>query len=190
VQQAQRAGRCTLDNVNTPSAPELTESETADVDGFYHEILRILPLVGLRVFEPPIAVATPETPAPTSPPPRGADTSELDTVVVPAQKTGFDTVFLGQNCWHAIRISGGMLPKIKWIAAYQTHPISGITHYAAVQSIEPYGDGSKYRLIFNGPATELDHPVQFSGAPSGSMQGPRYTNLQRLLRARKMADLM
>ena len=36
----------------------------------------------------------------------------LDTVVVPAQQEGFESVFLGQNCWCSIRIAGGMLDKI------------------------------------------------------------------------------
>jgi hypothetical protein len=38
-----------------------------------------------------------------------------------AQKEGFEQTFLGEDCWYAIRISGGMLPKIKYVAAYQTH---------------------------------------------------------------------
>ena len=44
--------------------------------------------------------------------------SDPDTIIVPAQKEGFERVFLRENCWYAIRISGGMLEKIKWIAAY------------------------------------------------------------------------
>jgi hypothetical protein len=59
--------------------------------------------------------------------------------VVPAQKDGFEKVFLGENSWYSVRISGGMLQKIKWIAAYQTQPVSAVTHYAPVARIEPYG---------------------------------------------------
>jgi hypothetical protein len=47
---------------------------------------------------------------------------------VPAQQDGFDEVFLGENCWHAIRMGGGMLSKIKYIAAYQSNPVSAITN--------------------------------------------------------------
>lgn len=145
LQQAKVTGRCTLDNSNLPTVPELTESETADVQGFLQEILQILPLVRLRVFEAPAAVALPSTPpsAGAQPsalkPSAASDPSGPDTIVIPAQKDGFDEVFLGQHCWYAIRIAGGMLPKIKWIAAYQTSPVSSITHYAPVKSIEPYG---------------------------------------------------
>ena len=60
----------------------------------------------------------------------------FDTVVVPAQQEGFESTFLGQNCWYAIRIAGGMLDKIKYIAAYQTNPVSAITHYAPVRLVE------------------------------------------------------
>ena len=195
LDQARKANRCTLDNGNVPTAPDLTESETADVQGFLREILQILPLVGLRVFEIPAAVATPATPSssapvPTSGPRPVVDEDDFDTVVVPAQKEGFDEVFLGQNCWYAIRISGGALPKIRWIAAYQTRPVSAITHYAPVKSIEPYGDGTKYKLNFTEPAKALPAPIPFADAPPGSMQGPRYTSIAALLAAKKVADLL
>lgn len=58
-----------LDNGNVPTAPDHTESETADVQDFVREILPILPLVGLRVFEIPAAVATPATPSSSVPTP-------------------------------------------------------------------------------------------------------------------------
>ncbi len=91
-------------------------------------------------------------------------------VIVPAQKGGFEKVFLGENAWHAIRISGGMLPKIKYIAAYQSQPVSAITHVAPVAQIEPYDDSGKYKLIFSEPA-KLVGPIPYGDAPSGAMQG-------------------
>jgi len=114
--------------------------------------------------------------------------SELDTIIVPAQKEGFDRVFVGENCWYAIRISGGMLMKIKYIAAYQTQPISAVTHFAPVSRIEPYGDGGKYKLVFTEPAKEIG-PIPYGDAPMGSMQGPRYTSLEKLKSANKLTDL-
>ena len=109
--------------------------------------------------------------------------------MVPAQAEGFKDVFLGQNCWYSIRIGGGMLPKIKYIAAYQTAPVSAITHHARVERIEPYGDEGKYRLVFAEPAKALPKPIPFADAPQGSMQGPRYTSLVRLLSAKRVLDL-
>jgi hypothetical protein len=187
IDRAKRAERCHLDNATQPKEPILSESERADTQGFLREMLRILPLLGVRVFEKATPVATPGVDLPPTTPPALAD--GRDTVVVPAQDDGFKAVFLGQHCWYAIRIGGGMLPRIKYIAAYQTSPISAITHYARVERIEPYGDEGKYRLIFAESAKPLPSPIPFADAQAGSMQGPRYTSLSRLLSAKRVGDL-
>lgn len=41
------------------------------------------------------------------------DLGEVDTVVVPARKEGFEEVFLGEDRWYQIRIHGTMCPQIK-----------------------------------------------------------------------------
>ncbi|WP_069130092.1 hypothetical protein [Rhodohalobacter halophilus] len=76
------------------------------------------------------------------------DISEIDTIVVPARKDGFEETFIGENCWHHIRLNSSMIPKIKYVAAYQTAPISAITHMAEVKSIEQWQDTNKYILYF------------------------------------------
>lgn len=125
-----------------------------------------------------------ETDAPTG---TGAK-AQAYTVVVPAQQDGFEKVFLGERCWWAIRIAGGMLPKIKYIAAYGTQPASKVTHYAPVASIEPYGEEEKYKPIFAETAKPIG-PIPFADAPQGSMQGPRYTTFAKLQKAKKRMDL-
>jgi hypothetical protein len=186
IKRANEVHRCHLDNGNAPQEPSLTEAEKADTQGFLKEILQILPLVGLRAFEfsKPVAIpaaADPATRSRTLP-------MLLDTVIVPAQRDGFERVFLGEDCWRAIRISGGMLEKIKYIAAYQTHPISAITHYAPVASIEPYGEEGKYKLVFSEKAKPIG-PIPLGNAPPGSMQGPRYTSFAKLQTAKTLTDL-
>lgn len=182
--QAKQAARSHLDNGNAPLAPALNPSEMAGTRKFLKEILQILPLAGLQAFEIPKATV----PDPKQKTNIGQviqlDTAN-DTIVVPAQKDGFDEVFLGQDCWYSIRISGGMLTKIKWIAAYQTQPISAITHLAKVARIEPYGEEGKYKLIFDGKAKKIE-PIPLKDAPRGTMQGPRYTTKQKLLNAKKV----
>ena len=186
LDRAKRAGRCYLDNGNTPQEPGLTEAEKADVQGFLKEIFQILPLVGLRAFVQPKAVATPKA---STKEVVNSEAKEPDTVIVPAKEEGFSRVFLGENCWHAIRISGGMLPRIKFIAAYQSQPVSAITYYAPVERIEPYGEGGKYKLIFSEPAKKIG-PIPFGDAPSGAMQGPRYTTLEKLKSAKSLGELL
>ena len=183
LQRADNAKRCHLDNGNLPREPGLSESEKADTEGFLRELLRILPLLGVRIFEKPEPI-TPSAAVESV----SAPADDRDTVIVPAQEEGFKRVFLGQHCWYAIRIGGGMLGRIKYIAAYQTNPVSAITHYAPVKQIEPYGDEGKYRLIFAEPAQPIG-PLPFSDAPSGAMQGPRYTSLTKLKAAKKVSEV-
>jgi hypothetical protein len=187
LKRATEARRCHLDNGNAPQEPALSEAEKADTQGFLKEILQILPLVGLRAFEFPKAVAIPDASDPAeNPAPRS---SKPDTIIVPAQKEGFERVFLGEDCWYAIRISGGMLEDIKYIAAYQTQPISAVTHYAPVSRIEPYGEGGKYRVIFSEKAKRIG-PIPYGDAPMGAMQGPRYTSFSKLQIATKLSHLL
>jgi hypothetical protein len=112
-----------------------------------------------------------------------------DTVIVPAQQEGLEGLSLGQYCWDAIRIGGGMLSKIKYIAAYQSNPISAITTYTKVDRIEPYADEGKYKVIFAEPARPPPQPIPFADATTGSMQGSRYTSLAKLLAAKRVTDL-
>lgn len=181
VKRAQEVNQSILENGNSPQEPTISESERADMHVFLNEIYQTLPLAGLRAFEMPKTVARPET--------KHASKGEKDTIVVPAQKEGFDKVFIGENAWYAIRISGGMLDKIKYIAAYQTLPVSAVTHIAPVERIEPYGEEGKYKLIFSEPAKELDTPIPVADAPRGMMQSIRYTNHDKFKTAKKVAEL-
>lgn len=180
IQKAKGAGRCKLDNGAIPSEPVLTESEKADTQEFLNEILSILPLVEVRVFEESkkILVSAAQSHSKTV----------QDTLVVPALEDGFKDVFINENCWYAVRISAGKLKEIKYIAAYQTAPISAVTHYAEVASIEAYGDEGKYKLNFAGPAIQIP-PITYGNAKQGLMQGPRYTSYEKLKTAKVIMDL-
>lgn len=185
IQQAVKANRSHLDNGTKPPEPPLSEAERADSSAFLQEILQVLPIMGLRAFEEPKPVAVLQAAAASD---GGAKAPSEVVVVVPANEEGFQEVFLGQNCWYAIRIGGGKLQQIKYVAGYQTKPISAVTHFAPVASIEPYGEEGKYKLNFAEPAKAIG-PIPFADAPAGLMQGPRYTTLPRLLAAKKLTDL-
>lgn len=173
-----------LANGNVPTEPNLDEFEKADTRAFLMDILSVLPLVGLRAFEPRKVIKPAPVKAPAS-----AGTDIIDTIVVPAQTEGFNTAYLGENAWWAIRIAQAKLDKLKWIAAYRVSPVSAITHIAEIDRIEPYGDTGKYKLFFKGPASALDNPVPYGSAPSGVMQAPRYTTREKLLSAKSVTDI-
>ena len=80
---------------------------------------------------------------------------ELDTIVVPANEDGYNETFLGEDCWYAIRISSSMINRIKFIAGYQTAPISAINYYAEVSKIEKYKDTNKYIVYFKDKAQKI-----------------------------------
>jgi predicted DNA binding CopG/RHH family protein len=120
---------------------------------------------------------------------REKELQELDTIVVPANEEGFNEVFLGKDQWYAIRISSSMIDRIKYIAGYQTSPISAITHYAEVSKIEKYKDTGKYIVYFKEPAKEIE-PIKLTTGKSGKApQAPRYTTFEKLLKAKKLEDV-
>lgn len=147
---------------------------------FLEEIYQTLPLVGMNVLELPQTVGRPD---------ETISSGEKNTIVVPAREDGFEKIFIGHNAWWAIRIAGGMLNKIRYIAVYRTAPISAITHFAEVERIKPYGEEGKYKLVFKSPAKELEKPISLGSSPPGLMQGPRYTIFEKLKKKQKVADL-
>lgn len=114
---------------------------------------------------------------------------ELNTVVVAAREEGFEQEFLNNNCWYAIRINASMLDKIKYIAAYQVAPISAITHYAEVASIEKWQDTNKYILHFKNKAQQIQ-PIPLDKDKKGlAPQAPRYTAIEKILKAKKLSQV-
>jgi hypothetical protein len=55
------AKRCELDNTVTPVLPNLSEADTADAEGFLEDVLLCLPILGIGVFEKPVAPAVTNT---------------------------------------------------------------------------------------------------------------------------------
>lgn len=117
------------------------------------------------------------------------DLQELDTIVVPANEEGFNETFLGENKWYAIRISSSMIDRIRYIAGYQTSPISAITYYAEVSKIEKYKDTGKYIVYFKEPAKKIEPIKLISGKSGKAPQAPRYTTFEKLIKAKKIEDV-
>jgi len=117
------------------------------------------------------------------------DPSEIDTIVVPARKDGFEETFLGENCWYSIRINSSMIPKIKYIAAYQVAPVQAITHFAQVKNIERWKESNKYILYFTEPARKIG-PIKLIAKEKGKApQNARYTSIEKLRNAQTLDDV-
>jgi len=118
--------------------------------------------------------------------------AEADTIIVPAHEEGFKEIFIGEHCWYKISISQSMLDKIKYIACYQTAPISAVTHYAEVAKIEGYKDTDKFILYFKKPAKEIG-PIKLVPSTDGGKikppYRPRYTTFEKLMIAENLDQL-
>lgn len=113
---------------------------------------------------------------------------ELNTIVVPAREDGFEQ-FIEHNRWFAIRISASMIDKIKYIAAYQVAPISAITHYAEIASIEKWQDTNKYILYFKEAARQIPSIPLDKDKKGLAPQAPRYTSFDKLIKAKKLSQV-
>lgn len=187
VQLAKKYQRTRVANAQQPKEPNLSSFQKAGTQAFLDDMLQILPLIPINAFNEPKDIYYPFSKKDVSISHTQLN-DVLDTLVIPAKEEGFKRVFLGENRWYAIRISGDKINQIRYIAAYQTKPKAAITHFAKVARIEPYGDGKKYQVIFSEPAQELPN-IHYADAPSGSMQGRRYTSFERLIKAKKIIDL-
>lgn len=121
--------------------------------------------------------------------PPNEDADELDTIVVPARKEGFEEEFLHNNRWFEIRISSTMIDKIKYIAAYQVAPVSSITYIAEVERIEKYKDTNKYIVYFKEGSLKRIQKVGLGKKKGQAPQAPRYSSYARIEKAATLDDL-
>lgn len=111
-----------------------------------------------------------------------------DTLIVSARVESFYDVFLGEWAWYPIRIDDRRKNDLKWICVYQNSPVRAITHYARITSIENYLETGRYKIVFAEPI-DLPEPIALGSETGLSMQGQKYTTLDRLLRAKSISDL-
>ena len=109
-----------------------------------------------------------------------------DMIIVPAKEDGFKKVFIGKNCWFAIRLNEDKINGLRYIAAYQVAPVSATTHLAKIRSIEKYKNSVKYIVYFQGPARKLRRPIK---AKHLTMQSLVYGNREALRKAKSIEDV-
>lgn len=124
------------------------------------------------------------------------DSEGNNVVIVPLRDFAFD--YLLENQVYAYPASSDK-KVFDYIAFYRADPVSAITHYGEVESVQEGDINMKYRAIcFGDKANEDAIIVQFSyiedlenaveGAGYG-VQGRMYTNLESLLAADTLQDL-
>ena len=111
-----------------------------------------------------------------------------DTIIIAAKEDTFKSVFLGEQSWYPIRLGDEKLPVLECVAVYQTSPISAITYYAKLLDISKYGDHGRYRLVFDTPI-RFEPPIVLGDMAKQAMQGQRYTMMDKLRKAKTIADL-
>lgn len=162
VRRLRDAGWCQMENGTDPKLPTVPEEDVGGLKLFAKNVEILMPVLGYDIFAEAPADAAGESVSVEAEPaiPR---TKDFDTIVCPARQEGFERAFLGQRAWWAIRIGEQNLSRIKFIAMYQTQPISAITHYGEVERIEPYtGEDAtegKYKLFLKGEPVVLPKPV-------------------------------
>ena len=114
---------------------------------------------------------------------------EIDTIVCAAQKEGFNDVFLRENRWFKIRISPERIPKIKYIAMYESKPIAAIRYVGKVKEIKPYKNSGKWEVVLEGPATKIKPIKCPSENPNLAPQGPQYTIKTLIDKASTLEDI-
>jgi hypothetical protein len=106
-----------------------------------------------------------------------------DTVVVPAQREGFEKAFFGPD-----RREASSQPQMdRGIPGSSGRRLSPISQKST--TLNHTAMPGSARSCSKGPATPLDRPVPYGDAPSGAMQGPRYATRAALLAAKSFKDL-
>jgi len=113
---------------------------------------------------------------------------DFDTVVCAAFEEGFKRAYIENNAWWEIRLSQEAREKLKYLAIYEQEPVAHISHYAEIDNIEPYKDTGKFILYLKNKKTVKPIPLG-TGKKGEAPQAPRYTTLEKLLKAKIVSEL-
>jgi len=192
VKRLREAGWCQMENSTAPRLPTVPEEDEGGLKGFARNVEILMPVLGFNLFADAPAEDTDGSGAGDVEPAVPAGDG-FDTIVCPARQEGFESAFLGQRAWWAIRIGESRLGQIRYIAMYQVAPISAITHYGEVERIELLGGdddaAGKYKVFLQGEPVALRRPVGRGANPFIKPQSPRYARLKDILEARTLEDV-
>ncbi len=111
---------------------------------------------------------------------------DFDTVVCAAFEDGFKRAYIENNAWWAIRLSQEAREKLKYLAIYEKAPLAHIKHYAEIERIDR--DTGKFIVYLKNKKTINPIPLG-TGKKGEAPQAPRYTTLEKLLKAKSIIKL-
>jgi hypothetical protein len=111
-----------------------------------------------------------------------------DMLIVSAREASFLKHFIEEKSWYPVRIDSRRIDALKWIAVYQSRPISAITHLAKIVSIRQYSYSREYQVDFEEPE-KLASPIRPDPEDKLIFQGQRYSWKRKIGAAMFMSDL-
>ena len=115
---------------------------------------------------------------------------EIDTIVCASSDSkSLEQVFLKDQHWYKILISDKMKNKIKYIAMYESAPVSAIRYIGKIKEIIPFED-SEFSEIILSEKPERIKPIKNSeDNPHLAPQSRKYTTKSRLDTAETLEDI-
>ncbi len=189
VQLSIEVGRFEIQNRTHPIENTLHEFDQASIFDYFEDVKLLLSTLGFNVFDP-IKVGANTTVLKTFAPSVTVAPRSFDTIVSPCSKDGFQNAFVKENAWWAVRIGESAIPKLKYVALYESAPISAIRAYAKITKIEAYPDKpGKYIIHHDGDIMYLDNPVNIGANSNLSLQGSRYYLLEDIKTSKTLGEL-
>ena len=135
VSKASEIGRFNVLNKTNPNQNNLHEFKQETILDFFDDVEILISSLGFNIFEPlrddnPLAESVVVSNNIEK------DVREYDTIVSPCKGEGRIKAFVEKSAWWAIRISQSNIKKLKYIALYESSPVSSIRYYAKITSIE------------------------------------------------------
>jgi hypothetical protein len=189
VQKAIEINRFSMQNRNAPAENSLHEFDQATALDYFADIELLTAALGYNVFEPRKDESTAEA-EPKEKQLVSQDQRLYDTIVSPCSGDGFQRAFVDKNAWWAVRIGQPAQSKLKYVALYESAPVSAIRAYAKITKIEPMpNEPGRYIIYHDGNINYLEQPVVLGENTNLSLQGSRYYLLSDILSSKTIGEL-
>jgi len=121
--------------------------------------------------------------------PRLGKSPDIDTIVCAAKPEGFNQVFLKEHRWFEVRIGSKMKDKIKYLAMYESSPISEIKYIGEVKEIKPYKNTANSEIVLSGPPKKIKPITLTKKNPHLAPQSHKYTLKSWIDQAETLEDI-